>query len=148
MRAISGSTSCEQAGFVEQLEGAAGVALGEHLGQLVANALAADGVNARRERADGGESGGFDLEPEARGKAHGAQQAQLVFFEALLGVADGADDAGIEIGEAADVVEYGGAQVLGSARSLVQGLPARSGSRRRPLMVKSRRCTSSAALVV
>ena len=40
----------EQIGFVQQPEGAAGAAFGEHFGQLVAHALAADGVNARRER--------------------------------------------------------------------------------------------------
>ena len=95
----------EEVGVVEEFEGAARMAFGEHLGQLFADALAADGVDAGGELAHGGESGGFDLESEAGGEADGAKQAKLVFFEALFGSADGANDAGIEIVEAADVVE-------------------------------------------
>jgi hypothetical protein len=75
----------EEAGFIEQLKGAAGVAFGEHLGKLVADTLAADCVNARGESADGGVSGGFDFKSEARGEADGAQQAELVFLKAALG---------------------------------------------------------------
>ena len=45
----------EQTGLIEQFESAAGVALGEHFGQLVAHALAADGVNASGEFAHGSE---------------------------------------------------------------------------------------------
>ena len=47
----------QQAGFVEELEGAAGVALGEHAGEFVADALAADLGDLGREVAKGG--GGF-----------------------------------------------------------------------------------------
>ena len=42
---------------------------------------------------------------EARGKAHGAQHPQLVFGEAQLGAADGADDFGLQILLSADVVK-------------------------------------------
>ncbi len=103
----------EEAGFVQQFEGPAGMALGEHFGQLVADALAADGVDFRGEAAHGGGCGGFDLEAEAGGEAHGAQHAQMVLFKALLGLADGADDAGVEVGEAADIIDDGGAESFG-----------------------------------
>ncbi len=115
-----GQNFCEQAGFIEQFEGAAGMAFGEHFGQFVAHALAADGVDTRGESADGGECCRFDLEAEARGEADGAQQAQLVFFKAAIGLADGADDAGIEIGETADVVDHGRAQRRRSAKVSLQ----------------------------
>jgi hypothetical protein len=38
--------------------------------------------------------GGVDLELEAGGETDGAQHAQVIFFEAAVGRADGADDAG------------------------------------------------------
>jgi hypothetical protein len=78
-------------------------------------------------RADGIEGRGLDCEPQAGGEAHGAQQAQVVFAEAGVGIADGADQAGVEIGAAPDVIQH-----LARFRD-----PSC-----RPLMVKSRRITS------
>ena len=79
--------------FIEQFKGAAGVAFGEHLGQLVAHALAAHGVDAWRARLRMAATLRLQREAEARRKANGAQQAQMVLFKALLRVADGAEDA-------------------------------------------------------
>ena len=76
-------------------------ALGEHLGQLVANTLAADRVNPRGESADGRIRGRLECVAESRGETHRAEQAELVLFKAAARFADGADDPGIEIGEAA-----------------------------------------------
>ena len=45
----------------------------------------------------GGEGRGLDLEPEARGKPDAAQQPQMIFAEARVRVADGADDAARQI---------------------------------------------------
>jgi hypothetical protein len=75
----------------------------------------------------GFERGGVDLEPQARGETDGAQQAQMIFAETGIGVADGADHAPLQIGAPAHVIEH---------------FPV-SGSIMSPLMVKSRRSTSS-----
>ena len=95
----------EKIGFIQKFECAAGLALGQHFGELVADALAADGVNARGELANGGERVGFDGVAEARGEADGAQQTKLIFVEAAVGIADGADEPRVEIGQAVDVIE-------------------------------------------
>ena len=94
----------QQAERVEQLEGAAGAALGQHLGQLVAHALLAHLVNLRGVGADGRGRVLFDLVSEARGKTGGAQHAELVFGKAAAGVANGADDAVSEVLTPADEV--------------------------------------------
>ncbi len=52
-----------------------------------------------------GIGGGFDGEADARGESNGTQQAQAVLGEARLRIADGADDACLEIRHAADVVD-------------------------------------------
>jgi hypothetical protein len=57
------------------------------------------------EAADGLHGGGVEFKAEARGKAHGAQHAQVVFFKALAGRADGADEMPLQVAAAADVVE-------------------------------------------
>jgi hypothetical protein len=95
----------EQACCVKQFEGTARVALGEHFGQLVAHALAAYSVNARRERTDRAMCPWLYLESETSREAHRAQHAQAVFFQSLFRAANGANDAGIEIGEAANIVQ-------------------------------------------
>ncbi len=60
--------------------------------------------------ADGGEGLRLDLEVEASGETDGAKHAELVFGEAVGGVADGAEDFGGEVGAAVYVVEGGGCQ--------------------------------------
>jgi hypothetical protein len=95
----------EEAGFVQKFKRAAGAAFGEHPGEFVADALTADDFGFVGETADGGGCGGVDLKAEPRGKANGAQHAQVIFFKALAGLADGADDTGSEIGQAVDVVD-------------------------------------------
>ena len=95
----------EQAGFVQQFESAARLALGEHFGEFVANALAAHRVDAGSQGAHGRGGLRFEHEAEPRREAHRAQQAKLVFFKAPAGFADGADDAGIEIRQPAHVIQ-------------------------------------------
>src|SRR4051812_2478450 len=67
------------------------MALGEHLGQFVADALAGDLVDLMSEALDGRERLIVNLVAEASGKADGAQHAQLVFTEGSFRWADGAD---------------------------------------------------------
>ena len=105
----------EQAGAVEQFECAAGVAFGEHAGELVADAFAADLSDSGGELADGALGFRFDGEAEAGGEADGAEHAQLVFFEAAVGLADGADDPFAKIAFAADVIQNRGREVAGLA---------------------------------
>ncbi len=54
----------EEISFIQQFEGAACAAFGEHLGELIANALAAHRTivwrDARGEMTDGVERGGFE----------------------------------------------------------------------------------------
>ncbi len=91
------------------------MAFGEHAGELVADAFAADLGDSRGELADGALGFRLDGVVEARGKADGAEHPQLVFLEAAVGLADGADNAGAEIVLAADVVENGRGEVAGLA---------------------------------
>src|SRR5580658_4442686 len=102
----------EQARRVQQLKGAPRAAFGEHLGELVAHALAADGMNPGCERTNRSQRSRFDLESEPGGETHGAQEAELVFLKASRGLADGAEYAGVEVCEAADVIQHRAAQGL------------------------------------
>lgn len=103
----------EQAGGVEELEGAACVALGKHFGELVADTLAADGGGFGGEAAHGGSCAGLELETEAGGEADAAKHAEMVLLETGVGLADGAHDAQVEVGKAAHVVDYGEAEEVG-----------------------------------
>ena len=60
------------------------------------------------EAADGGGGAGVELEAEAGGEADAADHAEVVFFEAGVGLADGAHDAGVEVGQAADKINHSG----------------------------------------
>ena len=44
----------------------------------------------------------------------------MIFFKAQPGLADGADDAGVEVGEAVDEVERGGGGVAGGVKRGVE----------------------------
>ena len=101
----------EQAGAIKQLEGAPGVAFGEHAGQLVADALVRDLCELARMSRHGGHGRGFDLEAEPGGEADAAQHAQLVLGEAEIGGADGAEKAAGEVGASANKVEHPFVQV-------------------------------------
>src|SRR6185312_14161467 len=81
------------------------MAFGEHFCEFVADALARNLMNLRRELLDGVKGFRFNRVMEARGEADGAQHAKLVFGETLGGIADGADDFCVEIAASADEVE-------------------------------------------
>src|SRR3954468_5232008 len=87
----------EQSGCVEQLERASGMSFGQHLEQFVAHALATYLLDLACESLDGGKSFVLNLVTEAGSEAHGAQHAQLVFFEASYRVPDSANDAALQV---------------------------------------------------
>src|SRR6266478_2236151 len=74
----------EEASLVEQEKGLAGVALGKHFGQFVANSFTRDLMNSAGQLRDRGKRFRLDGVPEARGKTQ-------------LGPADGANDSGSQV---------------------------------------------------
>ena len=95
----------DQPGVHEVLHSLAAARAGEDAREFVADALGRDPVQQRRAIAQRGVGGRIDAETKPGGEAHTAQQAQPVLVEARGGLADGADDAGLEIRESADVVD-------------------------------------------
>src|SRR4029077_15074545 len=87
----------EEASLVEQEKGLAGVALGKHFGQFVANSFTRDLMNSAGQLRDRGKRFRLDGVSEARGKTHRTQHAQLIFGKAQLGPADGANDSGSQV---------------------------------------------------
>src|ERR1041385_8907353 len=63
-------------------------------------------MNQRREFTDRGKSLIFDRVTEASSKAHGTEHAQLVFCKALMGLADGANDAAIQVFAPTHIVQH------------------------------------------
>ena len=101
-----GEQLLEKAGFVEEFETEACSAFSEELGEFVANAFRGDGMNLRGVIFYGGEGLFFDGKTETRGETDGAQHPQFVFGKTAVRVANGADQAVVQIGLAADVVEH------------------------------------------
>jgi hypothetical protein len=128
MAAISGRTSGRRLVVSSNLKARLALAFGQHFGQFFA-----DSVRRRPDEFQaltfGSRLGcGLDLVIEARGETHGSEHAQFVFGETAVGIADGADDSGLQVGLAA---------------YKIQNLVGGKGSNIMPLMVKSRRCASS-----
>lgn len=84
-------------------EGEAGA--GEDAAHFVVDAFGGDAADAVGVSRKGGEGGGLDGEAEAGGETDGAEEAEVIFGEAGGGVADGADEAGFEVGLAAVEIE-------------------------------------------
>ena len=101
----------EQAGLVKKLKSTAGMAFRKHLGKFVADALTANCFGFGCETVDGGGRHGIDLEVEAGGEANGAEHSKMIFFKALGGLADGANETGVEVGQALDVINHGDAKI-------------------------------------
>ncbi len=81
----------QQSGSVQQFEPAPRAAFGQDANQFVANPFGRNAQNLGVQLLDGGQGSGFDFETEARRETHGAEHPQMVFFKALLRIADGAD---------------------------------------------------------
>ena len=82
------------------------MAFGEHLENLVTDTLVAHLVNLRAQFENGAEGSFVNAVAKAGGEAHRPQHAQLVFHEALAGIADGANDAALQVFVSAYVVEH------------------------------------------
>ena len=88
----------------EEIEAAHACGGEEDFHQLVADALGAHVVNVASVFEDGGPCFGFDFKIEHCSETDGAEQAEFVFPESRDGIADGANEAGTEIGAARDVI--------------------------------------------
>ncbi len=95
----------EQIGFAQQGDCGGAIRVDEHAADFHADAFGADGVDVGGHCLDGGERVGVDREVECGGEADGAEHAELVFADAQARIADGADDALLEILLAADVID-------------------------------------------
>ena len=95
----------QQARLVQKAQAAPGPTLGQQQGQLIAEALGTDTDNAPGPSAERVPRRGFDGKAEPGCKAHGPQQAQVVFGKARGRVADSADDPSVEIALPVDVIE-------------------------------------------
>ena len=84
----------------------AGVAFGQHFGQLIAYALRRDLANATRLLLDLPEGHGLDRVSEARRKADGAQHTQSILGESPSGFADGPDGLCFHVFLTADKIEH------------------------------------------
>src|SRR5579859_7259522 len=84
----------QQARFIEQLKGAPRGALREHFRQLVAQSLLRHLTDFSRAFDDGRARGSLDYVAKTRRETDSANQAQFVFVESELGVANRANNAG------------------------------------------------------
>jgi hypothetical protein len=92
-----GKNFVQQISLVKQLEGTPGVAFGQHLCKLIADALARDLMDLRRKLPDRGKGCRLDRVFKTRGKPNGAQHAELVFRKAQRWITDGSDAPGFEV---------------------------------------------------
>lgn len=94
-----------EAGIDKEVE--AGLAVGgkPDAVEFVADAFGADFGNQGGGFLEGGPGGGFDGEAEGGGEANGAEESEVVFLEAGGGFADSANELGIQVGLAIDVVD-------------------------------------------
>ena len=96
----------QQTGLIQQLKCETGVAFGEHSGELVADAFAADGLDSGRQCAHRRFGCRIERKVEAGSEADRAQHAQAILVEAKRGVADGANDADVEVGETSNLIDH------------------------------------------
>ncbi len=95
----------QQAGLAHEPPAVRAAGAAEHFFQLFADAFGGDALQPVGHEAHRGERLRLDFETEARGETRGAQDAQVIFFKALRGVADGADEPGGQVALAVDVVD-------------------------------------------
>ena len=99
----------QQARPLQKAQAAPRPALSQQQGQLVAEALGTDASNALGPGAERVPRRGFNGKAEPGLKAHGPQQAQIVFGKAHGRIANGADDLSAEVLLPAHVIEERGA---------------------------------------
>src|SRR5688500_3188897 len=77
----------------------------EHLVQLFADPFRTDARDRAGMLADGLGGRWFDLKIETTGETHRPKQSQVIFFEAMTGFANRADEAGFKIDLPAHVID-------------------------------------------
>src|SRR5262245_39510165 len=100
-----GQDFAPQTRIFEQPHSVSGFSFGENADQFLPDAFLADLVNRGRHFTNGSPGRRFDPITEARAKADSAQNSQLVFFEALTRIADGADEFLLDILLTIDEIE-------------------------------------------
>src|SRR6266705_6494826 len=96
----------QEAAFMQKFKGHAGVTFSEHLGQLNTNSFATDLVNFRGQVFYGVERGGMNAVSEARREPYRTQHAKLVLANPVLRLANGANDAGANVGLSTDEIQH------------------------------------------
>src|SRR5437763_12014023 len=104
-RSDLGKNFSQQSGFIQQLERPSGMAFGQHASQFIADPLTGDLMNLRCELPKCLKGRWVNLIFEARRESHCPQHPQLIFAEPQLGIADGADEASVQIVFAADEIQ-------------------------------------------
>ncbi len=101
-----GKDGAKEAEFVELDEHGAQFAEGVSFGELLPDPLDGDGGKELiGMRADSCFRGALNVKAEAASEADSADHPEPVFFDPLMGIADGADDFGFEIDAAVDIIE-------------------------------------------
>src|SRR5882762_10245362 len=95
----------KKAGNIEQLESSPCAPFTQHFVQFVRNAFAAHLMSLRRQLTDGRKRRRLDLIPQSRREANRAQQPELIFGKAPLGIANRSNDACFDIPAPTNVVE-------------------------------------------
>jgi len=96
----------QQAGLIEQPKTSSRSAFSENARQFVSNPFGADLFDGWGHAANGIPSPRVDRVSQARAKTNGPQQPQFIFFEALIRVADSADDPVTNVSLTGDVINH------------------------------------------
>lgn len=114
-----GQEGAEDAGLMGEADGAEGGATNKQALNFLAKARDGSIGKFGGVTADGLEVGGADVEVELGGEANGTHHADGIFAETDVGVADGADAAGLEVTETTDVINDG--EVVNVVEEAVDG---------------------------
>ena len=114
-----GAEGAEDAGLMGEADGAEGGATNKQALNFLAKARDGSIGKLRGVATDGLEVGGADVEVELGGEANGTHHADGIFAETDVGVADGADAAGLEVTETTDVINDG--EVVNVVEEAVDG---------------------------
>ena len=101
-----GQDVAQQSGLVQKLEAAPCAAFRQDARQLVADTFGRNFHDQAVQPLQRRHGGGFDLEAQPGRESHGADQAQVVFLETLVRVADGAHHAAAQVLPASREVQH------------------------------------------
>src|ERR1019366_9214706 len=93
-----GQNFSQQAGSVEKFEASAGAAFSKDAREFVAHTFGGNTMDGGFLALDRGKGVRLNIEFEACGKTHRAEEAKVILAKSLLGISDRPDQAGLEIG--------------------------------------------------